>query len=272
MHPRFKHLIIAIFVLFTSSLFLILFIPEIPILSTKLVSKKDLKLKANRLRDKGIKQLNQNKYQEALEIFQEVLIIIRQIGDKAGEATTLYNIGQAYHNLERDSKALEFYQQVLEIYQEIDDKAGEGTILNKISEVHLSRNNYPKTSEFLEQALTIVQQLSSDGHISENKFFIPKPKPSIPTITPTPIPESSIITRKSIPTPRRKRIPNYGTPDPSLISGISNNCDRQEKYPIYQKCFLQNQPLEIQYKNWQGIIYNELGSVYLRKGRYKKAQ
>jgi tetratricopeptide (TPR) repeat protein len=45
-----------------------------------------------------------------LEKFQQALVIVREIGDKANEGVTLNNIGAVYENLGEYPKALEFYQ------------------------------------------------------------------------------------------------------------------------------------------------------------------
>lgn len=50
------------------------------------------KAEADRLNQEGIQQYRQGKFRAALETFQKVLAIRKEIGDKAGEGTTLDNI------------------------------------------------------------------------------------------------------------------------------------------------------------------------------------
>ena len=52
-------------------------------------------------------------YPQALEQFQQALIITREIGDRSGEGTALNNIGAVYGSLGQYSQALEQYQQAL---------------------------------------------------------------------------------------------------------------------------------------------------------------
>ena len=70
------------------------------------------KLKQEKLRKKALQlytegEINyqQQKYQEALEKFQQALPILQEINDRAGESATLNYIGQIYINLKQYSKA-----------------------------------------------------------------------------------------------------------------------------------------------------------------------
>ncbi|MDF5727454.1 MAG: tetratricopeptide repeat protein [Rhizonema sp. PD38] len=57
----------------------------------------------------GFEQFHKSQFREALETFQQALVIVRELGDRKGEEGTLYTIGQIYYNLEQYSKALDFY-------------------------------------------------------------------------------------------------------------------------------------------------------------------
>jgi len=75
-------------------------------------------------------------YAKTLNYYQQSLAIDKQLENKAGEGTTLNNIGEVYNNLGEYSKALDYYQQSLDIHKQVGDKAGEGTILNNIGGVY----------------------------------------------------------------------------------------------------------------------------------------
>src|SRR5690348_4480398 len=59
-------------------------------------SNQNRKAEADRLYQLGIQQYRQGKFREALETFEKVLLICREIGDTAGVATTLNNLGKVY--------------------------------------------------------------------------------------------------------------------------------------------------------------------------------
>ena len=56
--------------------------------------------------------------------------------DRAGEATTLNNIGKVYRNIGQPQKALEFYNKALSIWRAVNDPVGESTTLNNIGVVY----------------------------------------------------------------------------------------------------------------------------------------
>ena len=81
---------------------------------------------ADRLNQEGLKLTNQAKYLEALERFEQSLVIFEEIGDRRGGGEALNNIGLIYNILGEYPKALDFYKQSLVIIEEIDERYGIG--------------------------------------------------------------------------------------------------------------------------------------------------
>jgi CHAT domain-containing protein len=96
-----------------------------------------------------------------MEYFEKALPIFQSLGDRAGEAMTLNNIGEVYSDLGQRQKALEFYQKVLAIYQALGDRAGEAMTLNNIGLVYDALGQKQKALEYYEKSLPIVQAV---GH------------------------------------------------------------------------------------------------------------
>ena len=94
-------------------------------------------------------------YREALNYYQQALIITRDIGDRAGEGTTLTSIGAVYHAQGLYDQALEKHRQALIIIRDIGDRAGEGTTLNNIGAVYHMQGLYDQALESYQQALII---------------------------------------------------------------------------------------------------------------------
>jgi tetratricopeptide (TPR) repeat protein len=63
-------------------------------------------------------------YDRALELYQKASTAYVEIGDKAGEGTTLNNISQIYHSLGDYDRALKFLEKSLNIRRDIGDKRG----------------------------------------------------------------------------------------------------------------------------------------------------
>ena len=75
----------------------------------------------------------------ALDYFEQALPIFREVGDRAGEAATLNNIGLVHDRRGDGQAALGYFEQALPIYREVGDRAGEAATLNNIGLVHNHR-------------------------------------------------------------------------------------------------------------------------------------
>jgi tetratricopeptide (TPR) repeat protein len=95
--------------------------------------------------------------QKALEYLTQALDIFRAVGDRAGEARTLNDIGAVYAALGEEQKALEYYTQALAIYRAVGDRAGEAGTLNNIGLVYFALGEKQKALEYYTQALDIVR-------------------------------------------------------------------------------------------------------------------
>jgi tetratricopeptide (TPR) repeat protein len=116
-----------------------------------------------------------NNLSDALVHFQRSLAICQDIGDKAGEGTTLNNISQIYRARDDYGAALEYLVKSLAISQEIGDKMGEGTTLNNISLIYNARGEYDIALEYLKKSLAIRQEIgdkSGEGTTLNNISII----------------------------------------------------------------------------------------------------
>jgi tetratricopeptide (TPR) repeat protein len=68
----------------------------------------------------------------ALNYFERALPIFREVGDRAGQANTLSNIG-VVHRRRRDWQvARHYYERALPIFRDVRDRAGQAATLNNI--------------------------------------------------------------------------------------------------------------------------------------------
>ena len=100
-----------------------------------------------------------NQLAEALHHYQKALIISREIGDRAGEGTTLNNISQVYDAWGRNDEALKTLEESLAICREIGDRAGEGTTLNNISQIYRAWGRNDEALKTLEESLAICREV-----------------------------------------------------------------------------------------------------------------
>jgi CHAT domain-containing protein/Tfp pilus assembly protein PilF len=114
---------------------------------------------ALRLFQVGVQQLDKGEFREALQVFEQVLGMVREIGERQGEGLTLAHIGVVYDNLRHYADALKYYQQALVIRQQVGDKAGEGTTLHNIGKVYNKLGQYADALKYYQPALVIRQQI-----------------------------------------------------------------------------------------------------------------
>ena len=77
--------------------------------------KKQRRDEALRLNELGEQLFRRGVYREALNNFEQALVIFREIEERQGEGLILNNIGVVYVNLGEYTKALDYYQQSLAI-------------------------------------------------------------------------------------------------------------------------------------------------------------
>ncbi len=157
MHPPLRYLSLA-----ATTLLLSLIPAFLPVISLTAQAQITLNqtIKTEQLNQQGIQQYLRGQFPEALETFQKLLTLVRELNDKAGERTTLSNIALVYESQGQYPKALETYQQLLTLVQELNDKRGEGTTLNNMAAVYGKQGQYPKALELYLQALAIFKELN----------------------------------------------------------------------------------------------------------------
>jgi len=118
----------------------------------------DRKAQADRLFQQGIEQFQVSQFREALQSWEQALVIYRQIGDRGGEAASLGNLGNAYQSLGQYQQAIAFQQQSLDIARDIGNRRGERTSLRSLGTAYDSLGEYQRAIEFYQQSLDIDRE------------------------------------------------------------------------------------------------------------------
>jgi tetratricopeptide (TPR) repeat protein/Zn-dependent protease with chaperone function len=138
---------------------------------------------AEDLRQRGDTSLQQGQYPEALNYYQQALVIYREVGAREGskilagegnartdlrarqarewEGVTLQDMGRVYASLGQDEQALENYQQALGIHREVGPRVMEGNTLQAIGFVYYDQGEYPEALNYYQQALVIYREAPS---------------------------------------------------------------------------------------------------------------
>ena len=99
---------------------------------------------------------------KALAFYNQALPLQRDVGDRAGHATTLSNIGSVYWKLGDKKKALAFYNQALPLHRDVGDRAGQATTLSNIGIVYADLGDKKKALAFYNQALPLQRDVGDD--------------------------------------------------------------------------------------------------------------
>lgn len=97
---------------------------------------------------------------QALTHYRQALIIVREIGDRAAEATTLNNIGHAYHKLGNPRQALIHYDQVLPIRREVGDRGSEAVAESNMAVLLLRMSRVEDAIESQRRAVALAEETS----------------------------------------------------------------------------------------------------------------
>ncbi len=126
--------------------------------------------KGQALGQTGKQYLHLGDYDTALDYLKKSLAIRQEIGDRAGEGTTLNNISQIYDARGDYDMALDYLKKSLAIQQEIGDRAGEGTTLNNISAIYDASGDYDTAMEYLKKSLAIRQEIGDRAGLCATLF------------------------------------------------------------------------------------------------------
>ena len=98
---------------------------------------------------------------EALEYFNQALPIWREEGEKGGEALTLNNMGRAYADLGQKQNALEVFDRALSIWRTIGNRQGEALTLNNIGRLYRDLGQHQMALDFYNQALPVWRDVAN---------------------------------------------------------------------------------------------------------------
>ncbi len=99
-------------------------------------------------------------------------MIQRKIGDPVGEAASLNGLGAAYNSLGEYKQAIDFYEQSLVIQREIGDPVGESISLNNLGETLFKINQFPEAEAKLRASIIIRETLRSKLVNNDHKVSI----------------------------------------------------------------------------------------------------
>jgi DNA-binding NarL/FixJ family response regulator len=126
--------------------------------------------RARALTQAGKFRINSMAMDDVYAFYAEALAIFRELGDKAGVAGTLLNLGRAHLRENDQAGALPIYLECLATYRELGDKQGTATVLNHIGITHLMAKDYRGAAPYYEECLALRQEIGDDLGVSSTLF------------------------------------------------------------------------------------------------------
>ncbi len=123
-------------------------------LDRKRVTAQGLLLEANALANQGVRMGKQ-----AIEKLQQVIPLLREIGEPRWTACALLRTGLVYIDLSQVEKAIAYIEQALAIAREIKDRAGEGAILYELAFAYERQGQVEKAIAYYEPSLAITREV-----------------------------------------------------------------------------------------------------------------
>ena len=100
-----------------------------------------------------------SEYDRARENFGKALAITIEIGDRAGEASCYGNLGTVFYSLGEFGKAKEYAEKALSINVDIGDKKGQAADFLNLGNIFLSRGEYDNAKKYLGKSLAITIEI-----------------------------------------------------------------------------------------------------------------
>jgi tetratricopeptide (TPR) repeat protein len=122
--------------------------------------------------DQGIKQIDSNRFQVALQPLQQALAIYWEIQDRQGQGQTLKNLGNAYSRLKDYARAIEYQQQALALAREIRDRDLEARALFNIGVAYRELGELAKAIDYFQPRGGVegVEQSRHDLRVSQRLY------------------------------------------------------------------------------------------------------
>jgi tetratricopeptide (TPR) repeat protein len=112
----------------------------------------------------GIIEYSQGNYEQAQKLYEESLILFREIGDKHGIADSINNLGRVSQQHGNYEQARKYYEENLAIRRGIAEKSISLPLIN-LGNLAYSQKNYQQTRKYYEESLNISRELGEKNNI-----------------------------------------------------------------------------------------------------------
>jgi hypothetical protein len=109
---------------------------------------------ALQLNSEGTRRRRRESYEEAVELHERALAILREVGDQRAVALTLNNLALAMSHTARDGRAIGLFEEAASILHELGDEEHEGRVIANLGLTHRRHGRREQSDNVLQLALT----------------------------------------------------------------------------------------------------------------------
>jgi CHAT domain-containing protein/tetratricopeptide (TPR) repeat protein len=114
-----------------------------------------------RLVQEGNTAYSEARFQDAIYLYEEALVIVRALEQRRAEGVIMNNLGVCYRSLSDYQRAIDYHEQSLAIFLEIGDRDGEVMTLNNLGNCYHSLSDYQQAIDYCEQALVLSREIGN---------------------------------------------------------------------------------------------------------------
>ncbi|MFX0090579.1 MAG: tetratricopeptide repeat protein [Candidatus Hodarchaeota archaeon] len=136
----------------------------------KHVQEKTLELtprEASLLTQKGSIYWMRGRLDEALELFQQSLVMREKIGNKMEIAESSNSVGIIYAIKGDSDRALRYFEQCSELFAELNHKQNYARTLNNIGNIYASKGELDQALEYYHQSLTLGEEIGNKQQVAQ---------------------------------------------------------------------------------------------------------
>lgn len=123
------------------------------------------------LNNRGATYQTLGRWDEAIDHYEQSLIIAREYGDLDVQSFALNNLGRVYADRGQWDRAISVYGQSLDIKRQLGDYVGEGRTLGNLGTVYLRQGHFQDAMIAYQRALTISREVKPRDRLSEGNML-----------------------------------------------------------------------------------------------------
>jgi DNA-binding SARP family transcriptional activator/predicted negative regulator of RcsB-dependent stress response len=123
---------------------------------------KTLALQGDIVRCLGNAAFWQNKYKQSHALFDQALVIHREVGDLRGELSALNNLAMVDELIGDLPTALDHYRQAVTICQKTGHRLAEGVITTNLGKLNTELGNFSEAQSLLDKAVIIREEIQNE--------------------------------------------------------------------------------------------------------------